>query len=155
MFNRRNTTGQIIIFKYTNNEVGSISTNGTATTYNTTSDIRLKENIVDTRYSIDNLLKIRVKDFNFRNDVTKKVNTGFIAQELYNIFPDAVTVPENDNGIWQVDYGRVTPLLVKAIQDQQLQINTLKEENTSLKEQIKEIETLKAELDVIKTMLKK
>ena len=96
-----------------------------------------------------------MKDFNFKNDATRKVNTGFIAQELYNIFPDAVTIPDSENGIWQVDYGRVTPLLVKAIQDQQLQINTLKEENSSLKAQIKEIETLKAELEAIKTMLKK
>ncbi|MEA3444454.1 MAG: tail fiber domain-containing protein, partial [Bacteroidota bacterium] len=45
--------------------------------------------------------------------------TGFIAQELYEIFPNAVTKPANEEDMWSVDYGKVTPLLTKAIQEQQ------------------------------------
>ena len=48
--------------------------------------------------------------------------TGFIAQELYEIFPNAVTKPANAEDMWSVDYGKVTPLLVKAIQEQQATI---------------------------------
>lgn len=160
MFNRRKDDGDIVIFYHGdaglgNPKVGSISVSGSTISYNTTSDRRLKYNIVDSKYGLQDVLRIKSRDFIFKDDISKKVKTGFIAQELYEVFPDAVTIPEKEDGIWQVDYGKVTPMLVKAIQDQQLQINTLKEENSSLKAQIKEIETLKAELEAIKTMLKK
>lgn len=148
MFNRRNTAGQVIQFRYTDTEVGSISTNGTSTTYNTTSDRRMKENIVDSKFGLQNLMNIKVRDFAFKNDPSKKLVTGFIAQELYEIFPDAVTKPTTEDGIWQVDYGRITPLLVKAIQDQDLKIK-------QLEEKVKEFENLKVELEAIKAMLKK
>lgn len=158
VFNRRNTNGDVVEFwrgDPDGTKVGSVFVTTTATTYNTTSDKRLKNNIADTKLGLNNLMQVKVRDFSFKNDPTNKIFTGFIAQELYEIYPDAVTKPENDNGIWQVDYGRITPLLVKAIQDQQQQIDTLKEENSSLKQKVKEIDELKAELEAIKALIKK
>jgi len=69
-------------------------------------------------------LQLQVKDYNFISDTNKQKLTGFIAQELYKLFPDAVSVgsdatDENGNlaNPWGVDYGKLTPLLAKGIQD--------------------------------------
>ena len=101
-----------------------VQSTATTVAYNTSSDARLKENIVDTHYSLDTVLNLKVHDYNFITDSSKQQLTGFIAQELYQQFPDAVTVGTNEvdaNGVlinpWQVDYGKLTPLLAKGIQD--------------------------------------
>jgi hypothetical protein len=115
--------------------VGYISSNSATTVaYNTTSDIRLKDNINNTHYGIRDLMKIDVKDYIYKADKDKTAQTGFIAQQLYNIFPVAVTKGGEDatKNPWAIDYGKVTPLLVKAIQDQQKQIDELKLENEKL-----------------------
>ena len=106
--------------------VGTINQNGTTgVNYNTTSDRRIKENIKDTHYGLADLMKLNIRDFDFIEDPTHATITGFIAQELYPIYPLAVST-NGDNGIeplgasstpWQVDYGRITPLIVKAVQD--------------------------------------
>ncbi len=118
---------QFITF-YTNaGLIGSIASNGSGvTSYNTTSDRRLKDNIEDTEYGIDDVLKIPVREYTMRQDPKALKQTGFIAQELAAIYPDAVSA-SGDDGIsplngktpWSIDYGRLTPLLVKSIQDQQ------------------------------------
>ncbi len=117
--------------------IGTISANATGTglVYNATSDIRLKENITNTHYSLSDLMKISVKDYNFKSDETKTVQTGFLAQDLYEVYPEAVSVGgENaQENPWGVDYGKLTPLLVKAIQDQQKMIDELKKEIEALK----------------------
>jgi hypothetical protein len=52
---------------------------------------------------------------------------GFYAQELFEVYPQAVTQGgENvDESPWQIDYGKITPILVKAIQEQQTLIEAL------------------------------
>jgi hypothetical protein len=129
-----------------------------AVTYNTTSDRRTKENIAETQFSLDDLMKIKVRDFNFIKDPKHTRVTGFIAQELNQVFPDAVHTNGDDGtgpialkaGPWGIDYGRLTPLLVKSLQDlksaqdqqvksQQSEIARLKSENAELKSAICEI----------------
>jgi len=104
--------------------VGNIQTTSSNTSYLTSSDRRVKEHIVDTSVGLPQLMQIPVRDFDFIKDPTHAKNTGFIAQELYKVFPEAVTT-NGDNGTvplgaastpWSVDYGRVTPLIVKAVQ---------------------------------------
>ncbi len=87
----------------------------------TTSDARRKENVTATAHGLDTLLKIKVRDFNFIS-APGKVQQGFIAQELYDIFPQVVSVGgvDAETDPWAVDYGRLTPLLVQSIQDQQV-----------------------------------
>jgi Chaperone of endosialidase len=107
-------------------EMGSINnTSATVIAYATSSDGRLKGDQTQTHYTIDDLMKIEVKDFTWNSSGQR--DTGFIAQQLYTVFPGAVT--KGDNGIdplipgvtntWSVDYGKVTPIIIKAIQDQQ------------------------------------
>lgn len=97
--------------------VGSISFGSSATAYNTTSDVRLKDNIEDTDLSIDDLMDVQVRDFTWRADRDDKITHGFIAQELYDVYPSAVTLPAEEGGYWMVDYSKLMPLAIKAIQD--------------------------------------
>ena len=78
----------------------------------------------------------------YKADASKTMITGFIAQELYEIFPNAVTKPAKAEDMWSVDYGKVTPLLVKAVQDQQKTIETLKTTVQSQQGQIDELKSL-------------
>jgi hypothetical protein len=113
-------------------QIGSITQNAATTVaFNTTSDQRLKENIKDTSYGVLDLMKINIRDFDYKNDPNHKTVNGFVAQELQKIYPDAVTVGSDevdDKGNlvnpWSVDYGRLTPLIIKSIQDQQELIAT-------------------------------
>ena len=72
-------------------------------------------------------MQVGVYDYQYKDDPTYE-QTGFLAQQLNTIFPDAVHVGGDDESTdpWMVDYGRITPLLVKAIQDQQREIEQLK-----------------------------
>ena len=71
-------------------EVGNILTTGTSTSYNTSSDYRLKENVVDMANSIDRVKALPVRRFNFIADPDKTVD-GFLAHEAQEIVPEAVT----------------------------------------------------------------
>lgn len=133
-----NTCSEFIEFTKAGSMIGSISANlsGNSVSYNTTSDKRLKENITPTHFGLADVLKIEVKDYNFIGSDKRARVTGFLAQDLFRIYPDAVK--EGDYGAtvtnkWAVDYGRVTPLLVKAIQDLNTKVETLQRENEQLK----------------------
>ncbi|MGI4832302.1 MAG: tail fiber domain-containing protein [Janthinobacterium lividum] len=145
-----NTCSELMIFyKAGGTQLGNISSNlsGNSVTYNTTSDKRLKENVGRTRFGLADLLKLQVKDYNFIGSPAANRVTGFLAQDLFRVYPDAVK--EGDYGptvtnAWAVDYGRLTPLLVQAIQDQQQQIEALKAQVAAQAGDHAALETLQA-----------
>ena len=113
---------------------GSIKGTGDGTvTYSASSDERLKENIEDTASKWDALKAIKVRDFNWKN--SGKFDTGFIAQELNEHWPNAVSEGgENlSHDPWSVDYGKLTPILTKALQEAMEKIETLEAEVAKLK----------------------
>jgi hypothetical protein len=118
------------------NLVGSISVTGAGVSYNTTSDERLKENIRPSTRGLDDVMKIQVSDYNYKAS-PERAETGFIAQQLNTVFPNAVTPGGEDpaKNPWTVDYARVTPLLVKAVQEQQAEIEALKAKITALEQE--------------------
>jgi hypothetical protein len=129
-------------------QIGRIEqTSTTSVAYTTISDKRLKNNIVASQKGLTDLMKIKVYDYNFKSDPNKNVQTGFMAQELYEIFPQAVSKPRDINATaekdpWMVDYGRVTPLIIKAVQEQQQMIGDLKKQNENLQKQIDDLKAL-------------
>jgi hypothetical protein len=127
--------------------LGNITQSLATVANNTTSDRRPKEHIVDTHYSIDDLMRIRVRDFNFIKDEKKTPTTGFIAQELFDIFPGAVTVATKADEYWSVDYGKLTPILVKAVQDQQQEITALEKDNAGLRAENDELKARLAKIE--------
>ena len=104
------------------NQVGSINASNSATVYNTSSDVRLKENIVDA--PAGNIDAIRVRSFDWKTNGTHQPY-GLIAQELVDVAPEAVTQGETDDEMWQVDYSKLVPMMVKEIQDLRVRVAQL------------------------------
>jgi hypothetical protein len=106
---------------------GNIVVTTSGTSYNTVSDYRLKENVTPLENGLSRLMQLKPSKFNWIE--TGNETEGFIAHELQEYFPDAVTgekdaVYSSTGNIkaQSVDYGRITPLLAKAIQEQQCTI---------------------------------
>ena len=126
------TNNELIIFSINNSAIGDVTVNANknGVNYNTTSDIRLKENVRPTAKGLNEVMRIQVSDFNFKSTPGRN-ETGFIAQQLYTVLPEVVRIGGLDPATdpWMVDYGRVTPLLARAIQEQQAEIDALKEQS--------------------------
>ena len=103
--------------------VGSISSNGSATAYNTSSDYRLKENVDYTWDATTRLKQLKPARFNFIVDETNTLVDGFLAHEVSSIVPEAITgtkdeVDDNGDAVMQgIDQSKLVPLLVKTIQE--------------------------------------
>jgi hypothetical protein len=105
-----------------------VSTTGVSTV--TMSDYRLKENVVPLKDGLSRLMQLKPVQYNWKINNTK--DEGFLAHELQSVFPYAVSGYKDevdDKGAIKpqaVDYGRITPLLVKAIQELQTTVEELK-----------------------------
>jgi hypothetical protein len=95
------------------------------------SDIRLKEHVTDIEDALEIIHQIRGVRFEWRKDqsefasLPEGTRVGLIAQEIEKVLPEAVLSPAGSYK--SVDYSRLTPVLVAAIKEQQLQIDELKE----------------------------
>ena len=104
--------------------IGQIACSNTGTSYATSSDYRLKENVITLEDGLNRLNQLKPVKFDWKNSDTS--SEGFIAHEIQEVFPDAVSGEKDAEEMQSVDYGRITPLLVKAIQEQQTIIEDLK-----------------------------
>ena len=126
------TTSSRIIQRYynPNGNVGNITISGSSTSYGTTSDYRLKEDLQDFN-GLDKVSKIPVYDFKWKSDENRSY--GVMAHELQEVLPDAVNGEKDAEEMQSVDYSKIVPLLVKSIQEQQEMINDLKGQIDNLK----------------------
>ena len=110
--------------------VGSISVSAGAAAFNTSSDYRLKENVVDLDGAIDRVKQLAPKRFNFIADAETTVD-GFLAHEAQTVVPEAVTgthneVDDDGNAVMQgIDQSKLVPLLTAALQEAIAKIETL------------------------------
>lgn len=128
-----NTSQQFLRAESTAGHKAAIYTNGTfgsaTSTYGGISDIKLKENIVSATPKLSDLLQVNIVNYNFIKDENKEKHLGVIAQELENIFPNMVFETIDDKtgeSTKSVKYSIFIPMLIKAIQEQQAQIDELK-----------------------------
>ena len=92
----------------------------------TPSDKRLKTNINDINYGLDAVMKLSPKEYDWKKD--NRHDIGFIAQEVEEVIPEIVKDKKHfDKDIKTLDYEKLTAVLIKAVQEQQEQINELKE----------------------------
>ena len=153
-FNRSNTSNssQAIRFENAGSASGNISYDDDSTTYNTSSDYRLKENDVVISDGITRLKQLRPIKFNWKNKPNKIVD-GFFAHEVSSIVPQAVTGSKDqvvtqediDRGktsvheklgdpMYQsIDHAKLVPLLTAALQEE---ISKREEEVNALKERL-------------------
>ncbi len=112
--------------------VATISNNGvvSASSYVELSDIRVKENIepVSESYSLEKILQIDVKTYNYIKDTDKKKQTGVIAQQLEEIFPEAIYLKDKEdvNSIKSVKYTQMVPHLINCIKELYKEVQELK-----------------------------
>ena len=151
-------THTAIEFQRNSSTVGTITTTLTATAYNTSSDYRLKENIVTLDSAIDRLISIPVHRFNFISNPDQVVD-GFLAHEVAPFVPEAITgqkdevqispkMDENNQPILDdagqevmeekpvyqsIDQSKLVPLLTAALQEAIGRIESLETEVALLK----------------------
>jgi len=138
------SSGGYIAFAYGSGGAagGSISYSGGTTSYNTSSDYRLKENVDYTWDATTRLKQLKPARFNWISDDTDTLIDGFLAHEVSSIVPEAVTgekdavytaeEAENSAGaeagdikVQVMDNAKLVPLLVKTIQELEARITTL------------------------------
>lgn len=106
-------------FRLANTTVGSISANGSTTSYNTSSDRRLKENVAPAPSASDDIDAIQIVSHDWKSGFGEHVKYGVIAQDLHAVAPQAVTAGDDGDEIektWGVDYSKLVPMLIKEIQ---------------------------------------
>nr|BAR32449.1 hypothetical protein [uncultured Mediterranean phage uvMED] len=151
---RKTSNGNVAEFINTSNEVkGSITVSSTNTSYNTSSDYRLKENVATMEDATTRLKQLQPKRFNYISDESNTVVDGFLAHEVSSIVPEAITGEKDAIKVWQegeklpegvsvgdnkldengntipdfqsIDQSKLVPLLVKTIQELEARITTL------------------------------
>ena len=153
LFLNRNGAGEIIRFHNLTVGVGSISVASSSTAYNTTSDYRLKENIVDLTDGITKVKQLQPRRFNWIADETNTPIDGFIAHEAATVVPQAVEGEKDGLEVWNegeeipdgfeigdnkldsdgntiplmqgIDQSKLVPLLTAALQEAIAKIETL------------------------------
>jgi hypothetical protein len=113
--NGSSTSYEVVVFNRNGTQTGSITITNTATAYNTSSDQRLKENIVDAPEFGSVIDSIQVRSFDWKTSQTHQ-RAGFVAQELVTVAPEAVHQPADADEMMAVDYSKLVPMLVKEIQ---------------------------------------
>jgi hypothetical protein len=118
-----------IYFVNPNGGVGSITTSGSTTAYNTTSDYRLKNDVVPLASGLSTIQALNPVSFTW---IDGRKDDGFIAHEIQAILPNCVTGEKdavNEDGTpkyQQMDNSGVIPFLVKAIQELKAEFDSYK-----------------------------
>jgi hypothetical protein len=136
---------EFMFFQNQGTNIGSIvgSNGGNMVSYNTSSDYRLKTDFKDFN-GLDLINKVKTYDYSWKRDGSRMY--GVIAHELQEVLPYAVSGKKDAMGAdgkiipQSVDYSKLTPILVKAIQEQEKKINQLIKVNKSLLKRINQIE---------------
>ena len=136
-FNKGNSGGETCLrFKYQGTQVGSISYSSTATAYNTSSDYRLKEDIIPMAGALAKLALLKPCTYKWKVDGSD--GQGFIAHELDEVVSGCVTgekdaVDAEGNPVYQgIDTSFLVATLTAAIQEQQALITSLTDRITAL-----------------------
>jgi hypothetical protein len=90
--------------------------------YLKSSDRRLKKQIRDSKYGLQDIMKLRPRDYIIKE--TGRVDTGFIAQEVQNIIPEAI--PENQDGYLGFRGDPIISALVSAVQELKDEVDELR-----------------------------
>ena len=159
-----NDTRAIAFQSATSAEAGYIYINsgGTSVSYSTSSDYRLKENVVDLTSATDRLKQLQPKRFNFIADADTTVD-GFLAHEVSSVVPEAINGTHNEVEVWKEgeelpegvsvgdnkldDEGNTIPVYQGIDQSKLVPLLT-----ASLQEALTEIDNLKARIEALENV---
>ena len=108
-----------IMYWYNGSNQASLTSAGVWTD---ASDISIKKDVIDIKYGLDAVLELKPRSYKMKNDDLEQV--GFIAQEVEQVIAELVST--DNKGMKGLSYGQMTAVLVKAIQEQQAQIEELR-----------------------------
>lgn len=103
---------------------GWIVRSGSGVNYASASDYRLKENVIPIENALSRVSKLNPVSYDWKIDGSK--DEGFIAHELQDVIPYAVNGEKDGEQMQGVDYSKIVPILVKAIQELKAEIDELK-----------------------------
>ena len=139
------SSGSLMRFGTTSGVCGSITGNGTSSSFNTSSDYRLKENDVKISDGITRLKQLRPIRFNWKSD-SSSTQDGFFAHEVSTIVPESVTgekdatIDEIGEGYQKIDHSKLVPLLAAALQEAITKVETLEQDNIALRARVTNLE---------------
>ena len=143
----QNTMTAHVFRTNTSTQAGYISCSGSTTSYVTSSDYRLKENVEDMTGAITRVKSLKPKRFSWIADDENSANVdGFLAHEAQTVVPEAVggthnEVDDDNNPVMQgIDQSKLVPLLTGALQEAITKIETLETEMTALKARVTTLE---------------
>ena len=123
------SSGYILDVSGNINVTGSITSTGacSCSSYNTTSDLRLKENITDLDNSLEKICNIRGVSYNLKSDENKTKTSGVIAQEVIEHIPEAVDNMDSEK--LSVNYNSIIAHLIESVKELNREIEELKSKN--------------------------
>jgi len=130
--------GAIVFLNYSASTVGTITTTGSATSYNTSSDARIKHAIAPLTNALERVRALRPMSFQWNADDSNGV--GFLAHELMSVVPEAVTGlpdavgPQGEIIPQGVDHSKLVPWLTAGLQAALAQIDALTTRITTLEQ---------------------
>ena len=139
IFTRKSTDGEVIRIMGGTATLGTISISGSSTSYNTSSDYRLKENETSISDGITRLKTLKPYRFNFKEYPDTTVD-GFFAHEVSNVVPEAISGEKDGEEMQGIDQSKLVPLLTAALQEAVTKIETLETEMTALKARVTTLE---------------
>ena len=116
---------------FNNNNVGNFD--DVSGVYTAISDRNLKKNITPSESVLEKVQQLEVVDYNFKLQNDTKIHTGLIAQDVEKLFPNLVVPPNDESENYTMDYSGFGVLAIKAIQEQQVEIESLKKELSEIK----------------------
>ena len=122
--NRNGADGNIAAFYKAGGYRGNIYVNSSVTTFNSVSDYRLKENVVNLTDGISRVKQLAPRRFNFKENADLTVD-GFIAHEAQAVVPEAVCGEKDGQEMQGMDASKLVPLLTAALQEAITKIETL------------------------------
>ena len=127
VWNNNNDSGAtyILDFRQNNSTAGSIDVASSSTSYTTSSDYRLKENVDYAWDATTRLKQLKPARFNWIKDDTNTLLDGFLAHEVSSIVPEAVSGEKDGERMQGIDHSKLVPLLVKTIQELEARITAL------------------------------
>jgi hypothetical protein len=129
---------------------GNATLNGTLTQ---TSDRRLKRDITPLSNALDKVLKINGMNYYWKDTTThdSRLQAGVIAQEVQAVMPELVNT--DHKGMLSVNYQGITPYLIESIKTLKKENDDLKQQVTTMQQQITALNTLKADVENLKAAL--
>jgi hypothetical protein len=134
----------------------SITSIGGQVGWSTLSDRRLKTNITEETLGLEFIKQLRPVRYNYKAEGQEgRIYSGLIAQEVLKVLEDTnipfsgVVQPENDQDYYSIRYAEFTVPLIKAVQEQQTQLEKLRDENSLLREEIQQLKALEKRIELL------